>query len=66
MSLQKYLLQLKARHGELDNQLKEEMSHRMPDFSVINDLKKKKLRIKDMIEKVTYRLTAVEARVSTS
>ncbi len=65
MSLQKYLGQLKVRHNELEDEIRREMTYRMPDFAAISELKKKKLRIKEMLERVARRLGALESKTST-
>ena len=41
---------LQTRHEELENQLEKELNRPLPDQSLIVDLKKQKLRIKDKIE----------------
>ena len=40
---------LKAQHADLEAQIEEELGRPLPDDSVIGNLKKQKLRIKDAI-----------------
>jgi len=40
---------LKAQHSDLESQIEEELGRPMPDDSLIGNLKKQKLRIKDEI-----------------
>ena len=47
MSLQDHVSALRARHAELEAKLEQEQNHPHPDDTVIADLKKQKLRIKD-------------------
>jgi hypothetical protein len=44
-----HLEALKAQHSDLEAQIEEELGRPMPDDSVIGNLKKQKLRIKDEI-----------------
>jgi len=60
MSLQKYVSKLKAKHSEIDEEIRLEMARRLPDFSVISSLKKKKLKIKDMMQRVQSRVSLQE------
>lgn len=56
MSLQKYVTKLKATHTDIEKEIRQEMSRKLPDFSVISSLKKKKLKIKDMMQRVQSRI----------
>jgi len=40
---------LKAQHSDLESQIEQELGRPMPDDSLIGNLKKQKLRIKDEI-----------------
>jgi len=40
---------LKAQHSDLESQIEEELGRPMPDDSLIGNLKKQKLKIKDAI-----------------
>lgn len=42
---------LKQRHANIDSQIAEEQSRPTPDATVLHELKKKKLRIKDEIQR---------------
>ncbi|MCK0198308.1 DUF465 domain-containing protein [Ancylobacter sp. 6x-1] len=52
MSMQAHVAELERRHQALDKQLKEEMAHPGSDVSRINDLKRKKLHLKDEITRL--------------
>ncbi len=47
MSVKDHVSALQTRHAELEAKLDEEKGHANPDESLITDIKKKKLRIKD-------------------
>jgi len=64
MSLQKYLLKLQSRHTELDYEIKSEMVRPLPNFSIISSLKRKKLKVKDMLQKVSDKAILIDARTS--
>ena len=53
MAVESHIHSLKARHEELENKLKELMSVSAMDEMTINDLKRRKLQIKDRIAKLT-------------
>ncbi len=61
MSLNKYIDTLKSKHHEIDAEIRLEMSRKMPDFAVISDLKKKKLKLKDMLGRVQHKTYMAEA-----
>mgnify|MGYP003536201050 CR=1 FL=1 len=61
MSLQKYIDTLKSKHHEIEEEIRLEMARKMPDFSVISGLKKKKLKIKDMMGRVERKTYLAEA-----
>jgi hypothetical protein len=52
MSLASHLAELQRKHGDLDRQLDEAMSHPSSDNLEIARLKRRKLAIKDQIEKL--------------
>lgn len=43
---------LQLKHAGLERQIREEMSRPLPDITVIQDLKKQKLRLKEEIAKI--------------
>lgn len=43
---------LQMKHSGLEKQLEQEMSRPMPDIVVIQDIKKRKLRIKERLEHI--------------
>jgi len=47
MSVEEHVSALRARHAELESRLDEEQGHAHPDDTLIAELKKQKLRIKD-------------------
>lgn len=47
MSVEDHIAALKSKHAELEQLLLSENNRPHPDQSVINDIKKQKLRIKD-------------------
>jgi len=53
MSLQDRLTALKTKHAQLEEALADEFRRPLPDSYAINDLKRRKLRIKDELEKMT-------------
>jgi hypothetical protein len=61
MSLGLYLTNLKERHVEIENEIKHEMARPLPDFILITKLKKKKLKIKEMIKLVLNRMNSQRA-----
>lgn len=52
MSLQDRLDSLKAKHADLESAIEVEIRRPYPDTVVIGDLKRKKLRIKDELERI--------------
>ena len=52
MSLASHLAELQRKHGDLDRQLDEAMSHPSADDLEIARLKRRKLAIKDQIERL--------------
>lgn len=52
MSLQDRMEALKVRHADLEIAIEEEFRRPLPDSFLINDLKRKKLKIKDEIERL--------------
>lgn len=53
MSLQDRQEALKAKHATLEAAIEEEIRRPMPDNNTITDLKRRKLRIKDELERIT-------------
>lgn len=53
--LERHIDHLKQQHHQLDKELKEELSH-FGNETHIHDLKKKKLFIKDEIEKLKHKI----------
>ena len=53
MAVESHIHSLKARHEELENELKELMSVAALDNGTISDLKRRKLQIKDRIRELT-------------
>lgn len=53
MSLQDRLEALKAKHAQLEMALEEESRRPLPDSSAIADMKRRKLRIKDELRRMT-------------
>lgn len=52
MSLASHLAELQRKHGDIERQLDEAMSHPSVDDLEIAQLKRRKLAIKDQIEKL--------------
>ncbi len=50
MALTAHLKQLNSKHAELDDKIIQEMKHPSPDHTLISNLKKQKLQIKEKIE----------------
>jgi hypothetical protein len=53
MSLHDRIESLKAKHAALESDLESQTSSVNPDISRINDLKRKKLRIKDELTRIS-------------
>jgi uncharacterized protein len=45
---------LKVKHEELDHKIEEEENRPLPDNTMVHDLKKHKLRIKDELERMPH------------
>ena len=45
---------LKAKHAEIESVLIEEERRPFPDFTMLQELKKRKLRVKDELERVNH------------
>ncbi len=56
MNTQAHLASLREKHGELEAELQNAMNHPSTASSVIVELKRKKLRLKDQIEKIAISL----------
>jgi len=52
MSLASHLAQLQRKHGDIERQLDEAMAHPSMDNLEIAELKRRKLALKDQIEKL--------------
>ena len=52
MSLESHLAELERKHGEVDRELGEAMAHPSMDDLEISRLKRRKLAIKDEMEKI--------------
>lgn len=50
MSDENFVQSLKAKHAALDAKIAEEMKRPLPDETVISDLKRQKLKLKEEIE----------------
>ena len=53
MNVEEQVASLKARHAELEEALSQENARPLPDAATIADLKKRKLRIKDELARLT-------------
>lgn len=53
MSLAAHISMLKDKHHRLEDLLEDEANRPMPDFSVVQTLKKQKLLIKEELERIT-------------
>lgn len=53
MNVEEQVASLKARHAELEEALSQENARPRPDAATIADLKKRKLRIKDELARLT-------------
>ncbi len=53
MTVEEQVASLKARHAELEEALTQEHARPLPDAATIADLKKRKLRIKDELARLT-------------
>lgn len=52
MGLESHILELADKHHKLDQQIQEEQHRPLPDETVLTDLKRKKLRLKEEIERL--------------
>lgn len=52
MSLVTHMSMLEEKHGKLDQMISDETIRPMPDFSVIQTLKKQKLLLKEELQRV--------------
>jgi hypothetical protein len=53
MTVHDRILSLKAKHAELDEAIEIENNRPLPDELLLHDLKRRKLRIKDEIVRIT-------------
>lgn len=58
MSLNTHLESLEAKHAQLDTQINAESHRPLPNFTLITDLKKQKLHIKEEIEGLRRQMAA--------
>ena len=56
MNIEAHLATLQKKHGELEAELHDAMNHPSTESSVIIDLKRRKLRVKDEIERLRVSL----------
>ena len=54
MSVDEHIASLRAKHRELETQLEEERNRPRPDETLVSDLKKEKLRIKDALAQLAH------------
>lgn len=54
MGLESHILELADKHHKLDEQIHEELLRPHPDDMMISELKKKKLRLKEEIERLRH------------
>ncbi len=52
MALESHLAELQRKHGEIEREIDEAMTHPSVDDLVISQLKRRKLAIKDEMEKI--------------
>ncbi|QJP16457.1 DUF465 domain-containing protein [Starkeya sp. ORNL1] len=52
MSMQAHVAELERRHQALDRELREELNHPASDDAKITDLKRRKLQLKDQINRL--------------
>ena len=52
MGLESHILELADKHHKLDEQIHEELHRPLPDDLMISELKKRKLRLKEEIERL--------------
>ena len=57
MTTEGHIAALERRHKELDRQIEDEMAHLTPDDLMIAALKRKKLEIKDELQKLQAETT---------
>ncbi len=53
MKVEERITALKARHADLEEALRQETRRPLPSSSVLNDLKRQKLKIKDEIQRLS-------------
>lgn len=58
MALSAHLEQLQSRHGEIENQINQELRSPAPDHVKISQLKRQKLQIKDTITQMGSKASA--------
>jgi hypothetical protein len=52
MSMQEHLVELKAQHRELEQEIADALAHRSTDDTKIAELKRRKLQVKDEIARM--------------
>ena len=58
MAIEQHIDKLKADHASLEMAINEQLNRPLPDTNLIADLKKRKLRIKDQINRLTDSVAA--------
>jgi hypothetical protein len=54
MGLESHIQELSDKHHKLDEQIQEELHRPLPDDLMISELKKRKLRLKEEIERLRH------------
>ncbi len=54
MSIQEHLVELKARHRELEDEIADALAHPSSDDTKIAELKRRKLQVKDEITRLRH------------
>lgn len=57
MSTESHLSELERRHADLERQINEAMAHPGADQLEVNEMKRRKLRLKDEIERIRNTVT---------
>jgi hypothetical protein len=56
MGLDSHIQELSDKHHKLDEQIQEELHRPHPDDIILSDLKKRKLRLKEQIERLRHEI----------
>lgn len=54
MGLESHIQELSDKHHKLDEQIQQELHRPHPDDIILSDLKKRKLRLKEQIERLRH------------